>query len=75
MNSEQFKKHREDLGFTQKQLSDKLCVSYHTVVKWENGSPIPLCCQKLFCLMFDLKFILPGKKDKAWSDSPDLPFT
>ena len=74
MNSKQFKKHREDLGLTQKQLAEKLCVSYWTVVKWENGSDIPLCCQKLFSLMYGFSFESPSQKNEAWEKIPDLPF-
>lgn len=74
MDSKQFKKYREDLGLTQKQLAEKLCVSYWTVVKWENGSDIPLCCQKLFSIMYSIPFEAPREKSDAWRKTPDLPF-
>lgn len=75
MTSEQFKSHRQSLGFTQKEIAKNLCVSYWTVVKWENGGEIPLCCQKLFCLMYDISFRPPSRGlPYDLHDSPDLPF-
>lgn len=38
---ENIRKLREEKGFTQQQLADKMYVSRQTVCRWENGSRCP----------------------------------
>ena len=38
---ERLKKYRREKGLTQKELSEKLCVSRSAVAKWENGLGLP----------------------------------
>ena len=59
-NPEDLKRKRENLGLSQKDLAVALCVSVRTVVSWETGSRnMPLCCQRLFCMLYGLPFTLP----------------
>lgn len=73
MNSFNMKHYREQLGITQRELAKSLCVSYHTVVKWENGSPVPPCCQKLFSLIYGVSFKIQGERAPI-DNTMDLPF-
>ena len=70
-NPEELKKKRSDLGITQRDLATALCVSVRTVISWETGTrTMPLCCQRLFCMLYGLPFDVP----KAPIDdlTPDL---
>lgn len=62
------KKIRQDNKLTQKQLADKLGVTYQAVSKWENGKNVPdISILKEMSKMFniDIDEILDGeKKDK-----------
>jgi len=64
---ESIKKHRSACGFTQKDLSDKLNVSYQTVSKWENDINEPdLSTLKKMCELFSCSVdeLLNGKVDE-----------
>lgn len=70
-SGDRLKQYREDLQLTQRELATVLCVSVRTVIAWETGSRnMPLCCQRLFCMLYGLPFDVP----KAPIDdlTPDL---
>ena len=68
------KKIRQDNKLTQKELADKLGVTYQAVSKWENGKNVPdISIIKEMSKMFnvDIDEILDGeKKDKKKSIYP-----
>jgi transcriptional regulator with XRE-family HTH domain len=70
------KKLREENNLTQKELADKLGVTYQAVSKWENGKNVPdISIIKEMSKMFnvDIDEILDGeKKDKKKSLYPLL---
>lgn len=54
---ESIKRHRTEAGLTQKDLSDKLNVSFQTVSKWENDTNEPdISTIKEMCKIFNCSF-------------------
>lgn len=75
MNSDEIKRIRTKYGLTQEALARDLCVSKWTVVSWENGrSDMPLCCEKLFCILYGLTFKArrSDRLSEAYRKTPDL---
>lgn len=59
-NGSDLKVQREKLSLTQRELAIALCVSVRTVIAWETGTRnMPLCCQRLFCMLYGLPFSIP----------------
>ena len=59
------KKIRQDNKLTQKELADKLGVTYQAVSKWENGKNVPdIAILKEMSKMFNINIdeILDGEK-------------
>ena len=74
MTSKQFQKYRLSLGFTQEELSKKMHVKYWTLVKWENGSSIPECCQYLFHVLYPDTVPFSSRCIPEDEKTLDLPF-
>jgi DNA-binding transcriptional regulator YiaG len=73
MTAEQMKKNRKDLKLTREQLAHDLCVSKATIDSWESGRRvIPLSCEKLFCVLYNLPFVHPSIRLQAFDATPDL---
>lgn len=74
MTGKDFKEHRKDLRLTREQLARELCVSVYTLDSWETDRrAIPACCEKLFCILYNLPFKGPDKVlDFATINTPDL---
>lgn len=73
MTGDELKKHRSALGLTQSDLSVALCVTKRAVVSWETGTRnMPLCAEKLFCLLYDIPFTPPSASAALDERHPDL---
>lgn len=73
MTGEELKKHRAALHLTQSELSLALCVTVRAVVSWETGTRnMPLCAEKLFCLLYDIPFAPPSASAALDERHPDL---
>jgi DNA-binding transcriptional regulator YiaG len=73
MTPEQLKKHRADLNLTQSDLAVALCVTRRAVVSWETGTRnMPLCAEKLFCLLYGIPFTPPSASAALDERHPDL---
>lgn len=73
MTGEELKNHRAALGITQLELAVALCVTKRAVVSWETGTRnMPVCVEKLFCLLYDIPFTPPGVSAALDERHPDL---
>lgn len=73
MTGDELKKHRAALHLTQHDLSLALCVTVRAVVSWETGTRhMPLCAEKLFCLLYGIPFTPPGSCPGLDERHPDL---
>lgn len=71
MTGEEFKKYRKDFNLSREQTAFDLCVSKSTIDSWESERRnIPLCCEKLFCLIYGIPFNFPGPL--VYDETPDL---
>lgn len=72
MKASDIKKYRKELKLTQEQLASELCVTRRALISWETGARVmPLCVEKLFCLLYGLPFVVPVKIS-ACEEHPDL---
>ena len=70
-SGEWLKYHRVAFSLSQRDLATALCVSVRTVIAWETGTRnMPLCCQRLFCMLYGLPFDIP--KEPLDDLTPDL---
>lgn len=73
MTPEELKRHRASLGLTQTDLAVALCVTRRAVVSWETGTRnMPLCAEKLFCLLYGIPFVPPSASAVLDDRHPDL---
>ena len=73
MTPEDIKKHRKELGLKQAQLSGELCVTIRALRSWENGFRVmPLCVEKLFCLLYNIPFKPPESDRQKYLDEMQM---
>lgn len=73
MTPEELKKYRSALRLTQADVALALCVTVRAVVSWETGTRnMPLCAEKLFCMLYGLPFTPPGAGALLDDRHPDL---
>lgn len=77
MNSElndKLKKLRQERGYSQQQLADKLNISRQAISKWENGKAIPdIENLQLLCEIYDVSFDTMFGNEKDDSNLESLP--
>lgn len=77
MNSklhDRLKKLRQESGYSQQQLADKLNISRQAISKWENGKAIPdIENLQLLCEIYDVSFDTMFGNEKDDSNLESLP--